>query len=64
MKLPRYELQPEVHGDVTGYRICLNFHGQHLPIPNEWYGREEAAERRVAVLQRADIIMLQQESSR
>lgn len=65
MKLPLYEVQPEDHvGGAKGFRICLNFRGELLPLPDHWFRSEEVARMRVARMQREDFDIWQQENRR
>lgn len=64
MKLPLYTIQPETQNNRAGYRICLNFQGDLLPLPKHWYRSEEVAKMRVAAMEREDFAMMQQERPR
>lgn len=64
MKLPLYTIRSETQDNRSGYRICVNFQDQLLPLPKHWYRSEEVAKMRVAAMEREDFALMQQESKR
>lgn len=64
MKPPLYKIQHETQDGVTGYRICLDFQNQLLPLPKHWYKSEEVAILRVLLMQREDLALIQEDFAR
>lgn len=60
--LPLYTIKTETQDGRRGYRICLNFRGQLLPIPNLWYGTFEVATLRIMKMQKEDYELWQRSS--
>lgn len=61
MSLPLYELQSEERDGMPGFRICLNFRGTVLPIPNLWFRSAEVASMRISAMEREDFELMQQQ---